>query len=63
MVDAIRRAGSTDEPAVRDALAATRDFPGVTGSTSMDKDRNASKAAVIIMVKDGKFKFVQSIAP
>jgi branched-chain amino acid transport system substrate-binding protein len=63
MVDAIRRAGTTAEPAVRDALAATRDFPGVTGATSMDGDRNASKAAVIIMVKDGKFGFVQSIAP
>jgi branched-chain amino acid transport system substrate-binding protein len=63
LVDAIRRAGSTEGPAVRDALAATKDFEGVTGSTTMDKDRNASKAAVVIMVKDGKFKFVQSVAP
>jgi len=29
----------------------------------MDKDRNAIKAAVVIMVKDGQFKFVQSVAP
>jgi hypothetical protein len=29
----------------------------------MDKDRNASKAAVVIMVKNGEFKFVQSVAP
>jgi len=63
MVDAIRRAGSTDGPAIRDALAATKDFEGVTGSTTMDKNRNATKAAVVIMVKDGKFKFVQSVAP
>jgi len=63
MADAIRRAGSTEGPAIRDALAATRDFQGVTGATTMDKDRNASKAAVVIMVKDGKFKFVQSVAP
>ena len=63
MVDAIRRAGSTDGPAVRDALAATRDFRGVTGTTTMDEDRNASKAAFVIMVRDGKFNFVQSIAP
>ncbi len=63
MVDAIRRAGSTAGPAVRDALAATKDFQGVTGSTTMDKDRNASKAAVVIMVKDGKFKFVETVAP
>ena len=63
MADAIRRAGSTDGPAIRAALAATRDFAGVTGTTTMDKDRNASKAAFLIMVKEGQFKFFQSIAP
>ncbi len=63
MVDAIRRAHSTEGPLVRDALAATKGFEGVTGATTMDKDRNASKAAVVIMVKDGHFKFVQSVAP
>jgi branched-chain amino acid transport system substrate-binding protein len=63
MVDAIRRAGSTAGPAIRDALAATKGFQGVTGSTTMDKDRNATKAAVVIMVKDGKFKFVETVAP
>jgi branched-chain amino acid transport system substrate-binding protein len=63
MIDAIRRAGSTEGPAIRDALAQTKNYDGVTGVTTMDKDRNASKAAVVIMVKDGKFKFVQSVAP
>jgi branched-chain amino acid transport system substrate-binding protein len=63
MVDAIRRAGSTEGPAIRDALAATKDFPGVTGVTTIDKNRNASKAAVVDEVVDGKFKFVQSVAP
>jgi branched-chain amino acid transport system substrate-binding protein len=63
MVDAIRRAGVTEGPAIRDALAATQGFEGVTGTTTMDKDRNATKAAVVIMVKDGKFKFVETVAP
>ena len=63
MVDAIRRAGSTEGPAIREALAATKGYQGVTGDTTMDKDRNASKAAVVIMVKNGEFKFVQSVAP
>jgi len=63
VVDAIRRAGSTDGPAVRAALAGTRTFAGVTGLTSMDSERNASKAAYVIMVKDGNFKFVRSISP
>jgi branched-chain amino acid transport system substrate-binding protein len=63
LVDAIRRAGSTEGREIRDALAATKDYPGVTGVTTMDAQRNASKAAVVIMVKDGKFKFVESVAP
>jgi branched-chain amino acid transport system substrate-binding protein len=63
MVDAIRRAGSTEGPAIRDAIAATKGYEGVTGTTTMDKDRNPTKSAVVIEVKDGKFKFVQSVAP
>jgi len=60
---AIKRAGTTEGPKVRDEIAATRDYPGVTGNTTIDADRNASKAAAIFTVKDGKFKFVESIAP
>ena len=63
LADALRRAGSTEGPALRDALAATKDFPGVTGSTTMDAQRNATKTAVIVTVKDGKFRFVQTVAP
>ncbi len=63
MIDAIRRAGSTEATAVRDAIASTKDYDGVTGTTTMDKNRNPTKSAVVIMVKDGKFKFVQTVAP
>jgi len=63
LADAIRRAGSTDHAAIRDALAATRNFPAVTGSITIDKNRDASKSAVIITVRNGRFQFVQSIAP
>jgi branched-chain amino acid transport system substrate-binding protein len=63
LVDAIRRAGSTDRAKVRDALAATKDFPAVTGNISIDAHRNASKEAVIITVRNGRFEFVQSISP
>jgi len=63
LADAIRRAGSTDGPALRDALAATKDFPGVSGMITIDANRNATKPAVIIAIKDGHFKFVESIAP
>lgn len=63
LFDAIKRAGSTDSAKVRDALAATKDFPCVTGKTTLDAQRNATKGAVIITVKDGKFKYVETIQP
>jgi branched-chain amino acid transport system substrate-binding protein len=63
LADAIRRAGSTDGEKIRDALAATKDFPGITGKTTIDEHRNATKSAVIITVKNGQFEFVQTVEP
>ena len=60
---AIERAGTTDGPRVRDALAATKDFAGVTGKTTIDAQRNTSKPAVVLTVKDGKVQFVESVQP
>ena len=59
MFDAIKRAGATDRAKLRDALAATKDFQGVTGTISMNKDRNADKKLVIIKIQDGKTEVVQ----
>lgn len=63
LVDAIKRAGGTEGPALRDAIAATKGFPGATGATTLDALRDASKPAVIITVKDGKFEYVETITP
>ena len=63
LADAIKRAGSTDGAKLRDAIAATKDYPGVTGATTIDAERNATKSAVVITVKDGQFKFVETVAP
>lgn len=63
MADAIRRAGSTDGAKIRDALAATKNFPGVSGQISIDPQRNARKAIVVLQIRDGQFRFVESIAP
>jgi len=63
LADAIKRAGTTDSDKLRDALAATKNLPGVTGDTTLDAQRNASKAAVVIAVKDGQFKFLETVAP
>lgn len=61
LVDAFKRAGTTDGPKVRDALAATKDFPGITGQITIDEHRDAKKPLVILEVKDGKFKLVEQI--
>lgn len=63
LLDAIRRAGSTDRAAIRDAIAATKNFDAVTGRITIDENRNASKNAVIIRVHNGKFEFVESVVP
>ena len=63
LAEAITRAGTTDGPKLRDALAATKNFPGVTGRTTIDAERNASKPAVILAVKAGHVQFLQSIEP
>ncbi len=63
LADAIKRAGSTDAAKIRDALAATRDFQGVTGKITIDANRNASKPAVILTIKDGQFQYVETVAP
>jgi len=63
LADALKRAGTTEGPKLRDALAATRDFPGASGVTTLDKDRNASKAATIIAIEGGRAKFHKTVAP
>lgn len=63
LFDAIKRAGSVDAKAIRDALAATKNFPGVTGTITIDEKRNASKPAVVLKIENGAFKYVTSINP
>lgn len=57
IADAIRRAGSTEGRRVRDAIASTRDFPGVTGAITMDADRNPVKLPIILKVVNGRPTF------
>lgn len=52
--DAIERAKSTEGPKIRDALAATNGFEGLSGKVTIDKDRNAQKGIVVVGIKDAK---------
>jgi len=64
IVDAIRRAGSTDRAKIRDALAATRGFKGVTGTITYEGGRRVPKKSVtVIKVTRGKLAFAAEITP
>ncbi|MEI9953829.1 MAG: ABC transporter substrate-binding protein [Pseudomonadota bacterium] len=63
LIDSIKRAGKNDPSAIRDAIAATKDFEGVTGKITIDAQRNPQKSAVVLKVEGGKAKFETSIAP
>ncbi|MBL8758199.1 MAG: ABC transporter substrate-binding protein [Phycisphaerae bacterium] len=65
LFDAMARAKSLSGKDLRDALAGTKEFKGVTGTISIDEKRNAKKAAVVVKM-DGEPlgpKFVATISP
>lgn len=60
LFDAFRRAKSKEKAAVRDALAQTKDFPGVTGKITLDANRNAQVPVYLLRIeKGGKFTLQQ----
>jgi len=63
LADAIKRANSTDSAKIIEALAATKDFPAISGVTTINKTHDADKNAVVIEMKDGKQVFKTSIKP
>ncbi len=63
LAEAIKRAGSLEPSKIRDALAATKDYPGVTGRITINEERNAVKPAVVLQVKEGAFRYVTTIQP
>ena len=64
LADAMKRATDLSGPAIRDALAATKGYPGVTGDITMDANRNPVKSAVVVKIAPGgKFLYVTRIQP
>jgi branched-chain amino acid transport system substrate-binding protein len=62
MVEAIKKAGSTDGDKVKDALKGIN-IKVLTGTITFDKDRNPVKDAVMIKVDGGKMSFVKKVSP
>ena len=63
LADALKRAGTSEGPKLRDAINATKDFPGVTGVITLNAERNAIKPAVVLKLQDGKYVYQETIKP
>jgi branched-chain amino acid transport system substrate-binding protein len=63
LLTAIAKAGSLDRKKVRDALATVDEFEGVTGNMKFRNMNDPVKSAVILQIKDGKFKYFSSVQP
>lgn len=63
LADGIRRSGGTEPAALQKALAATAEFPGISGTITLDADRNPSKSAIVLRVDEGKFNYLETVAP
>lgn len=61
--DAMKRAPVLSAAAIRDALATTKDYQGVTGKITINSERNPVKSAVVLKVQDGEFKYQTTINP
>jgi branched-chain amino acid transport system substrate-binding protein len=64
LASAMKRAKDLTGPSIRDALATTKDYPGVTGDITMDQHRNPMKSAVVVKIAPGgKFQYVTRVQP
>jgi branched-chain amino acid transport system substrate-binding protein len=64
LADAMKRAGNTEGQALRDAIAATNGFSGVTGVINMGPDRNpVGKKLVIVEIKNGALTLKATVEP
>ncbi len=63
LFDAMGRAKSLDGADLAAAINTTKDFHGVTGSITIDANRNAKKGLVMEQVKNGEYSFFSRVEP
>lgn len=61
--NAIKNAKSTDPEKITAAIASTKDMPGVTGTTTINKTHDAEKSVGIIKIENGKQVFHAIVNP
>jgi len=63
LMDAIKRAKSVKGKNIRNALASTKNFKGVSGIINIGKDGDAVRSLVLVHVKDGTFRYLATYNP
>lgn len=63
LIAAMEKAPELTPTAIKTAISQTKDFPGATGTITLNADRNADKEAFIVQVKSKALKFVTTIKP
>lgn len=63
LFDAMERGKATSGKPLRDAIARTKGFPGVTGTITLNDQRDAVKPVVIVERKGGKWIYRATIEP
>ncbi len=61
LADAIGRAKDDSPDAIRQAIQDTKDFQGATGAITMDAERNADKAVIVVQIKGKKFTYYSTL--
>lgn len=63
VADGLKRAGEADREKLKEALASTKDFKGITGTISIDKNHNPVKSITILKEKNGEQLFLKKLDP
>ena len=61
--EAVKKAGSLDRKAIRDQIASTKDYQGVSGTITMGPDRNPIKPVAMIKIENGQMNFAGWVEP
>jgi len=60
---AIKDGGKADSETIKNGITTLKDYQGITGNITIDANRNATKSAVVLEIKGGKFTYNTTVAP
>lgn len=63
LFEAIKKGNSVEGAVLRDEIAKTKNFNGVTGMITLNPQRDAEKSAVVLKIDGKNFKYMETISP